>query len=236
MADNPVLVDPAVSAAKLERELAAWKQNSDVYARRGWLLLGHDGLDAEVAFLGRLPLMGPALPVVPACMRVNFDNYDIWAPSVTFIDIFTRKPAAPLAQALTWDQGQEQNALVSGHPETGLPFLCIPGTREYHSHHEHSGDEWLLYRAQGRGSLAAICEEVWQRMVRTVVGYRCEAMGVPITDDAYHVNFNVALLQADVDTLHQQAMHQQALQAMQQQAQAQAVPEPPAGDATRPAP
>lgn len=248
MADNPVFVDSAVSAAKLDRELAAWQQNAGVYARRGWLVLGRDGLDVEIAFLGLLPMAPQPLPIVPACIRVNFDNYDIWAPSVTFIDIFTREPAPPAVRALTWEQGQEQNVLIPGHPETGLPFLCLPGIREYHSHPEHSGDDWLLHRAQRRGSLAAICEQVWQRMVRTVIGHRFEAQGTPV-DGGYASSVGAVLLQGDGNAMQEalnqqakqqqalQAMHQQALQPVEQQPHAQASPPRPASsDAIPPAP
>lgn len=217
---SPLLADPAVSAAKLDRELAAWRQNTDAYARRGWLLLRHDALDVEVALLGQLPFGGPPLAVVPACLHLNFDNYDIWAPSLTFIDIFTRKPAPPPVRALNWnDDGQEQNALIGRHPETQLPFLCLPGTREYHSHPEHSGDDWLLHRAEGRGSLAAICEEVWQRMVRTLVGYRFENAGFAVLGGYAHQQLT-ALIQGDPDRMQQQALQQDALQQALQQAQA----------------
>ena len=34
----PVLVDPAISAVKLDRQLADWEANADVYRERGWQL------------------------------------------------------------------------------------------------------------------------------------------------------------------------------------------------------
>lgn len=245
MAAELLLADSAVSAAKFEAELDAWQQNAETYRQRGWVLLGREGLNVEVAFVGRLPLADQALPVVPACIRVNFDNYDVIAPSVTFIDVFTRAPTVPPARALTWEEGVEHNVLINAHPDTGLPFLCLPGVREYHSHHEHSGDAWLLHRAQGAGRLAVICEHIWQRMVRNVIAYRCEAQAVPVPG-GHSANVGIALIQGDVDAMQaqmleqqmvQQAMQQQALAQQQAMAQQQAqpapqgpIPESPPGD------
>lgn len=206
----PVLVDRAVSAAKLGRQLAAWRRNGDHYQRRGWHLLTHDGLTVEVGFAARLPFGTAVVPAITACIRVTFENYDVWAPSVTFIDYFTREPAPPFLQAVTWENGERRNVLIGPHPKTGLAFLCLPGVREYHEHHEHSGDDWLLHRGRGAGTLAAICEEVWQRMVRNVVGVQAVvqqmlvAAPAPTPGPARMEAAHVQLVQENVDQLQEQ--------------------------------
>jgi len=50
---------------------------------------------------------------------------------------------------------QAANLLIA-HNEEDIPFVCMPGTREYHEHPAHTGDSWLLHRGLGEGTLAHI--------------------------------------------------------------------------------
>lgn len=164
------LVELGVSRAKLERELDAWDDQADLYRRRGWLLLRRDDLMVQVAFIAPVTLpTGTVLPVVTACIRLDYTNYDLEPPSLRFLDIWTREPTAPPVQPAQLSvTGELQNLMPGPHPDTGLPFLCLPGVLEYHSHPQHSGDLWLVGHraAQGAGRLATICERVWQAMGR----------------------------------------------------------------------
>jgi hypothetical protein len=45
-----MLVDPAISRTKLERELAEWDAKADVYRERGWILLQRRDLEVDVGF------------------------------------------------------------------------------------------------------------------------------------------------------------------------------------------
>lgn len=163
------LVEPEVSRAKLEQELAAWSAQTDLYRRRGWVLLHHQGLMVEVAFVAPVTFpTGSVVPVVTACIRLDYTNYDLEPPSLRFIDVWTREPATPLVQPKQLSSaGELQNLMPGLHPDTGLPFLCLPGVLEYHTYPQHSGDLWLVgHRAQGAGRLAVVCERVWQAMGR----------------------------------------------------------------------
>jgi hypothetical protein len=172
----PVLVDPAVSTAKLERALADWKANRSIYEERGWLLLGQEGLRVEVAFTVRLPI-GPFqdLVAVPLAVRFGFENYDLWPPSVALIDPIGRRwlqisRLAALDFASQDGAGVPANLFVGGHPATGHVFFCVPGVREYHTHPEHTGDDWLLHRGEGLGTLGQICDLLWRLAIRPVTG------------------------------------------------------------------
>lgn len=172
MADvlTPELVPHDVSQAKLDDQLQDWHRNGSAYRRRGWVLLGTDDLTVDVAFVTRLPIAGDlVVPAMPVAIRLNFANYDLWPPSLTFIDPILREPAAPLARAIELVNGEPRDALLV-HPETQAPFLCMPGVREYHAHPQHTGDDWLLHRSTGAGRLAVICDIVWRRMIRNVIG------------------------------------------------------------------
>src|SRR5258706_394570 len=84
-------------------------------------------------------------------MLLDYTNYALWPPSLTFIDPRTREPASPAVRAPATTPAGVRDALVDGHPDTGRPFLCLPGIREYHNHPQHTGDDWLLHRAVGAG-------------------------------------------------------------------------------------
>ena len=119
------------------------------------------------------------MPVITACVHVDYTNYDLWPPSVTFVDPCTRQPTSPAVRAPQTEAAGVRDALVDGHPETGRPFLCLPGVREYHQHPQHTGDDWLLHRAAGAGRLAVLCERIWQRMVRNVLGLGLNLQTLP---------------------------------------------------------
>jgi hypothetical protein len=173
------LVDPEVTRRKFRRELELWDENASSYSRRGWILLHRESVQVEVGFLARLPVGPQVVTTMPVCIQVDFSNFDLWAPSVEFIDPFTRAYAPPIVQALVEAPGGPQNLLVGGHPETGRPFLCVPGVRQYHTHPQHSGDSWLLHRTSREGSLAMICERVWQTMARTLLGLQIQLQTLP---------------------------------------------------------
>ena len=217
----PELVPLAVSRAKLAAEIADWEANAAIYTRRGWLLLDRGPLHVEVAFLAAVPLVGVyTIPVVTACVRLDYNNYDLWPPSLTFIDPRTREPASPAVRAPATGPAGVRDALVDGHPNTGRPFLCLPGIREYHNHPQHTGDDWLLHRATGAGRLAVICERIWQRMARNVVGLRVTVQALPPT---IGTQVEMALAQGDLAAV-QPPLPAMAGQSTQAAAGAGAVP------------
>ncbi|MFL5562030.1 MAG: putative metal-binding protein [Gemmatimonadaceae bacterium] len=176
------LVDPAVTREKFQREYALW----DAYphrAERGWVLLAYEPaqLAIEIAFMGQLTLSvgSSPLPIVACAIRLTYENYDLWAPSLTFIDPFTRRPVKPHLAAVMLTPGGLRNVLIDAHPTTRLPFLCLPGIREYHSHPQHTGDDWLLHRAMSEGSLSNICERIWRLMVTNIVGLTVAVQALP---------------------------------------------------------
>ena len=186
----PILVDPAVSESKLARQLADWEANAEVYRERGWQLLRHEGLEVDVAFTARLPI-GPVgnLPVIPLAVTLDFHNYDIWAPSLRVIDPLSRRwLELPRVRAIDFEPADESGVpldlFVNNHPETGHVFLCKAGTREYHTHFEHSGDDWLLYRDQGFGTIGRLCDLLWRTAVRTIAGINIAAQRAGLPEQA----------------------------------------------------
>lgn len=178
-----VLVDPAVTREKFATELAEWKARPE-YRERGWVLLQVDESipSAEIAFLAKVAIsVGRGfLPVVVCAIRLAYDNYDLHPPSLTFIDAFSREATQPHVRAFVTAPEGARDVLIDGHPLTNLPFLCLPGIREYHTHPQHTGDDWLLHRPLKEGSLSVVCERVWLTMARNVVGLNVSLQALPV--------------------------------------------------------
>lgn len=206
------LVDPDISRAKLERELEAWGEQEAEYRRRGYVIVGRDDLQVDVAFFARLPVGSVALPGMAVCARLDFSNYDVWPPSVTFIDFFsgTRLPelhvtARDFRQAARGPDRLPPNLIVGTRQG---PMLCHVGIREYHEHDEHDGDDWLLYRHEPFGTLDAICELIWRTMALNVIGLRTEVQLPP--PPFAGAALQVSLVQGDVDAIAAQLRDQAA--------------------------
>lgn len=201
MSRQAALTDPHVSLTKFRRDLTNWKTNPDA-AARGWLLLdvNEDVPSVEVAFTAKLSTSAQTpLPAIVCAVRISYENYDLVPPSVTFIDAFTRKPALPHVRAIQGTPEGPRDVLIDGHPTTGQAFLCLPGIREYHTHPQHTGDDWLLHRSSHAGALWTICERIWRLMVRNVVGLHLSTLvlpGVPM-----RAQVSIQILQGDIEGL-----------------------------------
>lgn len=200
---GPLLVPLDVSRRKLERELEQWRTCEDLYFRRGWRLRRIDDLCIELLFLAPVPVDPVTrITVVAPCVQLRFDNYDLMAPSVRFVDPLTGDPQHPGINAYLTSEGQDRNVLIHPHPSTGLSFLCVPGVREYHEHPQHGGDDWLLHRRRGEGRLAVISERIWSTMSRTLIGLAVHTQWTPPVSE-----LQVRLLQGKPEQL--QALAQQ---------------------------
>ena len=83
--------------------------------------------------------------------------------------------------------------------------------REYHSHFEHSGDDWLLYRGQGLGTLAQLCDVLWRLTTATVVGLNFVAQRIPLGGEDAATQMAVEIRQDNVAALQAQIQAQQGL-------------------------
>ena len=182
-----LLVDPAVSRAKFERQLAEYRKLEGEYRKRGWWLL--DAVYPEVFIIFGTPKLKP--PSVAFGALLDFTNYDLWPPSVRLVDPFTREPYAfkdlptklprriagvtppeLAAHGIRIDDGEQP--MMQAHDPGDIPFLCLAGVREYHEHPAHTGDSWLLHRAQGEGTLHFILDQLYKYGVDPIKAYRAE--------------------------------------------------------------
>ena len=55
------------------------------------------------------------------------------------------------------------------HPVTGLPFVCMRGTLEYHTHESHISESWEQYKGQDGMDLVSIALQIgnaWRNGLR----------------------------------------------------------------------
>lgn len=163
------VVDPAVTRAKFDRELADFRARQGMFRARGWWLLSAEFPVIEIAFA----TPNCPLPFVALAARIDFTNYDLWPPSVTLIEPFSGRPLATIDQV---------NAPMARATPTGIlrlvqahvgkpPFICLPGVREYHQHPAHDGDDWLLHRGRGAGGLFFLVDKLSHYGSETINGY-----------------------------------------------------------------
>jgi hypothetical protein len=142
-------VDPEVSQAKFAREIAEYRELEAEYRRRGWLLLEAEFPHVVVALCA--PQLKP--PAVIVGVSLDYSNYDVEPPAVTFVDPFTSdaylakdlptvlKRSVP-AQNFAAPPGMEfplgaqpmfvaQQPLLQARDPDDIPFLCIAGVHKY---------------------------------------------------------------------------------------------------------
>lgn len=190
-AEGGILVDPAVCRVKFEREIANFRRFAREYHAKGWWLI--EAAFPTVFIIMAAPQLKPPAAIFGALF--DFTNFDLWAPSLRLVDPFTRVPyktrelpttlkrkgpvtpeIAAKAQADGIDPSQivvEQQMMQSHGPDQ-IPFLCLPGVREYHEHPAHTGDSWLLRRGTGEGGLIFLLEQLHRYGVAPIAGFQAQ--------------------------------------------------------------
>ena len=193
-ADQGSAVDPAVSRVKFDREIARFREQGESNLRRGWWLV--DATFPKVFVVLGTPNMRPAL--APYGLLIDFTGYDLVPPSVRLADPFTRKPltTAQLGPArsfmaqpdgtlvgLYFPQVRENGGAEDGTPIVqgndllqtyggdDIPFICMPGVREYHEHSAHSNDPWLPRRRSGEGTLHFLLDNLSRLGTEQMTGF-----------------------------------------------------------------
>jgi len=186
------MVDPEVSRRKFQHEVRTLKEQRSTLESRGIFLLGSPtypfvelllvprhllrvfvpAVKSGDIFLPEGAMMAVEIPSLAArAYKARFDltDYDLQAPSLEFRDFWTDSAPeyATMFRALEFEKERKAHVvLLDRHPITQKPFLCVRGIREYHSHPQHSGDEWLLYRQQM--GLFSIIMSLWRVAVDLV--------------------------------------------------------------------
>ena len=178
-------VDPSVSRTKFEREIDDYRALESDYRARGWFLVKAEW-PVVVVVLASNQTKPPA---IVAAVQFDYSNYDAEPPSVRFIDPFSGRllPFNELPTRLPRGvPGQEMPMPVLGGPKVqvmmaqdlvqansleGIPFLCVPGVKEYHDHPGHSGDPWEVHRSAGEGRLVRLLGVISKYGLEPIKGF-----------------------------------------------------------------
>ena len=97
-------------------------------------------------------------------LRVRF-HCDGWNTLPPSIELLTSD-----GEPLTVVPGRKTSVFNhSAHPITGKPFICMRGSREYHTHGSHVADLWEPLRGQSKYSLGGVLTQVWNAWRKEVV-------------------------------------------------------------------
>ena len=178
-------VDPAVSRAKFESEIADYRSLEADYRARGWFLVKADWPLVEVVLASNKT--NP--PAIVTAVQFDYSNYDAEPPSVRLVDPFSGRlllnkelpirlprmiPGPEVAMPIPGGGKAQLNTaqdLMQAHSPDELPFLCIPGVKEYHDHPGHSGDPWEIHRSAGEGRLVHLLNVIAKYGLDPVKGF-----------------------------------------------------------------
>ena len=178
-------VDPAVSRAKFEREIKDYSSIEADYRARGWFLVKAEWPLSLVVLASKKTRP----PAIVAAVLFDYTNYDVEPPSVRFVDPFSGRPLlskelptrlprmipgpelpipGPGGARAQLNTAQE---LMQALSPDDIPFLCIPGVKEYHAHPGHSGDPWEIHRSTGEGRMVRLLEVISKYGLDPVMGF-----------------------------------------------------------------
>jgi hypothetical protein len=184
-------VDETVTRRKFEAEWAQFEAIADDYRREGVLLLEKTYPNLYFAFVASY--LSPQAIVF--AVRINFINFDVWAPSVQFVDALTLQPVLvpQLHTQLVRNLGREGDIqpqqLVQAQRDQ-IPFICFAGVREYHNHPRHKDDPWLMHRGSGEGRLCFLLDNLARYGTSAIRGYSLQ-LQIGINGAMHNVGVNV---------------------------------------------
>lgn len=91
--------------------------------------------------LAAVPMLGTATPARPLVLGLELDGWDSQPPTANLF----LPDGTPLPRA-DWPKSFDGQGIVDGHRLFDRPFFCRPGTREFHTHHQHGDEPWDRYR------------------------------------------------------------------------------------------
>ena len=133
-----------VARALFEEEVS--KLGPEVMSLRDWALFCKEFPILDIGFSAQ---DGARIRLKLVC-----DHWNERPPSVQFLDWEGR----PLSAIERDPAGVFNN---SPHPNTGKPFVCMKGAREYHTHPSHIADAWETVRGTDRFTLGGILTQLW---------------------------------------------------------------------------
>ena len=124
---------------------------------RGWILhqMEYPIIDVTFTAKSRTPLR----------LHAMCEDWNIEPPRFKLLaaDGSTLKVSPPPPE-ISPNQTNVFNA--NAHPITGEVFICMRGSREYHTHSGHINDHWDAYRHQSGYDLGGLLTQIWHAWLK----------------------------------------------------------------------
>lgn len=140
-----------LSRAKFEGDVG--RLSARTVAHRAWTLVSTEYPILDVIF-------GHA-KAEPLRIRMLCDQWNDLPPSIELLSA-----SGAYLRSAPPNVGSIFNG--SAHPSTGRPFVCMRGSREFHTHPSHLGERWDGYRGRPGMDLLGILEQLWRGWKRAV--------------------------------------------------------------------
>ncbi len=183
------MLDPEVNQKKFEREVARVSAERPLLEKRGLFVIEVCFPNIDVLVIPENPLLLQifqpvvqnqltfpsmlareqkleALSARPFVCRLGLDDFDLLPPTVRFLNPVTRKALneREVPRGHVVNGSKVDLVVLDSHPITKQSFLCLRGVREYHTHPQHTGDDWFLYR--GSIGVLHILDVLWRSCVK----------------------------------------------------------------------
>jgi len=121
----------------------------ELFSLRGWHLFAKAFPVIDIGF--------KAADQVRMRIRMVCGQYNDEPPSIELLS-----PEGEFLQSVQQDPAGIFNSSV--HPSTGRPFICMRGSREYHTHPSHTTDRWEVIRENY--TLGYVLTQIWRAWKR----------------------------------------------------------------------
>lgn len=126
--------------------------DGDLLKMRNWRAFSLEPSLIDVAFFASSRL--------PFRVQMNCEDWNELPPAITLLSVdggfLTVVPRGPTG---IFHQGP--------HPTTKRPFVCMAGSREYHTHPSHIPDSWENYKMRSGYDLGGILTRVWNGWLKS---------------------------------------------------------------------
>jgi len=117
-----------------------------ISANRGWTVFDTSYPVLDVGFTGHNKDMR---------IRMICDNWNELPPSVELLSL-----KGEYLKTVNRDPAGVFNNSI--HAMTGRPFICMVGSREYHTHESHTSDHWADHSHKSGYDLGGILTQIWR--------------------------------------------------------------------------
>jgi hypothetical protein len=141
----------ALSRAAFERDVGRLDRRTA--EKFGWTVVTAEYPVLDVSF--------KHATAAPLRLRFTCTDWDELPPSIELLDAAGKHLTAPPPHVgSVFHPGP--------HASTGRPFVCMRGSREYHTHESHLTDYWSNYRGKPGIDLLGILGQLWRAWKRSV--------------------------------------------------------------------